>query len=181
MAQKLITFHYTLTDADDTVIESSQGRDPISFIEGFGMIVPGLEKEVIHFAEGDKKRVEVKAEEAYGLIDFSKYVQVPKESLPKDDIQVGDVFRSNNSPFPFTVKQVHETHVVLDANHPLAGEDLIFDVEIMESREATDEEMQGLREQIEAMQRQVAEGAEGADGGPQGPENPEGGPNTAQA
>lgn len=159
MAQKLISFHYTLSDSDESVLESSQGRDPITFIEGFGMIVPGLEKEVIHFAQGDKKRVEVKAEEAYGLIDFSKYVQVPKEQLPKEDIKEGDVFRSNNSPFPFTVKQVHETHVVLDANHPLAGEDLTFDVEIIESREATEEEISGLKQQIEEMQRQMAEGA----------------------
>ncbi len=151
MSQKVITFHYTLTDSDGVVIESSLNRDPVTFMTSVGMIVPGLEKEIIHFAEGDKRRVEVKAEEAYGLIDFNKFVQVPREALPKPDIAVGDVFSSNAAPTPFTVKQVNDTHVVLDGNHPLAGEDLTFDVELVESREATPEEIAQLEEQLAKM------------------------------
>ena len=151
MSQKVITFHYSLTDADGVALETSQGRDPVSFMSGVGMIVPGLEKEILTFSAGDKRRVEVKAEEGYGLIDFAKFVQVPREALPKPDVQVGDVFQSSAAPTPFTVKQVTETHVVLDGNHPLAGEDLVFDVEVIESREATQDEIDELQQQLAQM------------------------------
>lgn len=154
MSQQVISFHYSLTDADGVVIESSQGRDPVSFISGMGMIVPGLEREIINYTVGQKGHVEVKAEDGYGLIDFSKYVQVPRESLPKQDIKEGDMFQSNQSPLPFTVKQITETHVVLDGNHPLAGEDLIFDVEILEIRDASEQELQQLQEMMSGAQPQ---------------------------
>ena len=153
MSQQVISFHYSLTDADGVVIESSKDRDPVSFISGMGMIVPGLEKEIINYTVGQKGHVEVKAEEGYGLIDFAKYVQVPRESLPKQDIKVGDMFQSNQSPLPFTVKQITETHVVLDGNHPLAGEDLVFDVEILEIRDASEQELQQLQEMMSGAQQ----------------------------
>jgi len=154
MSHKVISFHYTLTDTDGVVIESSHERDPVSFMTEMGMIVPGLEQEIVNYAVGQKGRVEVKAEDGYGLIDFAKYVQVPRDALPKPDIKVGDMFQSNQSPLPFTVKEVTETHVVLDGNHPLAGEDLVFDVEILESREASEQELEQLKEMVEKAQQQ---------------------------
>lgn len=154
MSQKVISFHYTLTDVDGVTLESSfNGGEPITFLTGVGMIVPGLEKEIVNFAVGEKRRVEVPAEEAYGLIDFTKYVQVPREALQKPDIKEGDVFRSNASPEPFTVKQVREDHVILDSNHPLAGEDLVFDVEVTGNRDATQEEIAELQEHLANMAR----------------------------
>lgn len=169
MSQKVISFHYTLTDVDGVTLESSHnGGEPITFLTGFGMIVPGLEKAIVDFTVGEKQRVEVKAEEAYGLIDFNKYVQVPREALQKPDIKEGDVFRSNQSPTPFTVKQVHEAYVILDGNHPLAGEDLVFDVEVTGSRDATDEEIAGLKEQM----AQMAKGVPPQDVPPQEGEEP---------
>ena len=154
MSQKIISFHYTLTDTDGVVVESSQGRDPVSFMTEMGMIVPGLERELIHYTTGQKGRVEVKAEDAYGLIDFAKYVQVPLEALPRQEIKVGDMFQSNQSPVPFTVKEVAEAHVILDGNHPLAGEDLVFDVEVLEVRDASAQELQQLQEMMQAAQQQ---------------------------
>jgi len=154
MSHQIISFHYTLTDTDGVVVETSQGRDPVSFMTEMGMIVPGLEREIVHYTAGQKGRVEVKAEEGYGLIDFAKYVQVPREALPKQDIKPGDMFQSNQSPLPFTVKEVTETHVVLDGNHPLAGEDLVFDVEILEIREASEQELQELQEMMQQQQQQ---------------------------
>ena len=148
MSQKVITFHYSLTDADGVEIETSRVRDPITFMSGVGMIVPGLEKEIVNFEVGDKRRVEVKAEEAYGLIDFGKFVQVPLEALSKPDLKVGDVFQSSAAPTPFVVKELTATHAVLDGNHPLAGDDLVFDVEVIETREATAEEIEEVRQQI---------------------------------
>ncbi len=164
MSHKVISFHYTLTDSDGVVLESSLNRDPVTFMAGVGMIVPGLEKEIVHFAQGEKRRVEVKAEEGYGLIDFGKFVQVPREALSKPDVKEGDIFQSNAAPTPFTVKQVTETHVVLDGNHPLAGEDLTFDVEVTENRDATEEE-------IAEIQQQIAN-AKAAAGAPPPPEAP---------
>ena len=154
MSHQIISFHYTLTDSDGVTVESSQGRDPISFMTGMGMIVPGLEREIVHYTAGQKGRVEVKAEEAYGLIDFAKYVKVPREALPKQDIKVGDMFQSNQSPVPFTVKEVEEAHVILDGNHPLAGEDLVFDVEVLEVRDASEQELQQLQEMMQAAMQQ---------------------------
>ncbi len=148
MSHQVISFHYTLTDSDGVVLESSLERDPVAFVTGVGMIVPGLEKEIVNFPVGEKRRVEVPAEEGYGLIDFTKFIQVPREQLPKQDIKVGDVFQSSNAPNPFTIKQVTETHVVMDGNHPLAGEDLCFDVAVTESRPATEEEIAELQQQM---------------------------------
>jgi len=152
MAHQIITFHYTLNDSDGVVIESSRERDPITFMTGMGMIVPGLEKEIVTYTVGQKGRVEVAAEDGYGLIDFGKYVEVPREALPKQDIKEGDMFQSNQSPMPFRVKEVLESHVILDGNHPLAGEDLIFDVEILEIRDASEQELQELQEMINGTQ-----------------------------
>jgi len=171
MSHKIISFHYTLTDTDGVQVESSQGRDPVSFMSEMGMIVPGLEREIVNYVVGQKGHVEVKAEEGYGLIDFAKYVQVPLEALPKQDIKVGDVFQSSQGPMPFTVKQVTETHVVLDGNHPLAGEDLIFDVEVIEVRDASEQELQQLQEMMAGAQQQQQQQQAGE--APQSPETPE--------
>lgn len=156
MSHQIISFNYTLTDSDGVVIETSlaEGRDPVTFMTGMGMIVPGLEREIVSYTVGQKERVEVKAEDGYGLIDFSKYVQVPLEALPKQDIKVGDMFQSNQSPLPFTVKEITDTHVVLDGNHPLAGEDLVFDVEILEVRDASEQELEQIQQMIAGMQQQ---------------------------
>ena len=154
MSSKVITFHYTLSDIDGAVIESSREKAPVSFLSGVGMIVPGLEREIINYTAGQKGRVEVKAEDAYGLIDFNKRVQAPREALPKEDIQIGDMFQSDQSPFPFIVKEVTETHVMMDGNHPLAGEDLVFDVEVVETRDATEQELQEFQKMLQAAQQQ---------------------------
>ena len=156
MSQKVITFHYTLADADGNTVESSQGRNPITFMSGMNMIVPGLERVIVDYATGQKGRVEVKAEDGYGLIDFGKYVQVPREALPKEDVKAGDMFQSNQAPYPFTVKEVTPTHVVLDGNHPLAGEDLFFEVEVLETREASEQELSELQDMIAQAQARLA-------------------------
>lgn len=155
MSKKVIRFHYKLSDADGVLLESSEGREPVKFMVGLGMIVPGLEKEIVNFAVGEKRRVEVKAEEAYGLIDFNRYVRVPRAALPKEDLAVGDVFQSNASPLPFTVKAIEDDFVVLDGNHPLAGEDLTFDVEIVEHRDATEQEIADVEAQLAAIRAQM--------------------------
>jgi FKBP-type peptidyl-prolyl cis-trans isomerase SlyD len=144
MTQKVIGFHYTLKDSEGTTIDSSVGSTPLLFLEGSGMIIPGLEKDLLAMNVGDKKNIEVKADDAYGQKRDDMIITVEKSQFPEGtEINPGDQFRVNQDPNmpPFTVLSVEDEKVTLDGNHPLAGIDLFFDVEITESRDATEEEI----------------------------------------
>lgn len=143
MSQKIISFHYTLTDVDGKILDSSAGSEPLTFLEGVGQIIPGLEAELGGMKVGDKKHINVKAKDAYGEKDPDNIVEVPLDQMPTRSIKAGDRFRAgqdSHSPV-VTALKVTATHVTLDGNHPLAGMDLAFDVEITEIREATKEEL----------------------------------------
>jgi FKBP-type peptidyl-prolyl cis-trans isomerase SlyD len=140
MKPKVISFHYTLTDPTGETLDSSVGKPPLTFMQGVGQIIPGLEAEIGKMKVGDKKKIEVKAGQAYGERDPQAVIEVPIEKMPKQEIHVGEQFRAAQHPTPLTVTKVTATHVTLDANHPLAGMDLTFDVEVTEIRNATDEE-----------------------------------------
>ena len=139
----VISFHYTLTNSSGKVLDSSQGQEPLSYIEGARQIIPGLERQLTGLKKGDKKRVAVPAAEAYGLRDDSKVLKVPREALPSKEVKVGDRFMGGKEPHApmFVVTELGLTEVTLDGNHPLAGVDLTFDVELTGSREATMEEI----------------------------------------
>jgi FKBP-type peptidyl-prolyl cis-trans isomerase SlyD len=142
---KVVSFHYTLKDTAGNVLESSFGDQPLQYLEGFGQIIPGLEGALHGLKKGDKKSVDVKAEDAYGPVEEDLLVQVPRDQIPKTDVVVGDRFHAdsgNGMGQVVVVTAVTETHVTVDGNHPLAGQDLHFDVEIIEVRDATDEEME---------------------------------------
>ncbi len=141
MSTKVISFHYTLTGSDGGVIDSSDGHPPLSFLAGKSQIIPGLEEVIVTLDAGDKRTVEVKAADAYGLADPEKLFEVPIEKMPKQSIEVGDQFSTRGQSQPLTVTKVTDTHVTLDANHPLAGMDLTFAVEVTEIRDATEEEI----------------------------------------
>lgn len=144
MTQQVIGFHYTLKDKDGNLIDSSEGQSPLLYLEGSGQIIPGLEKELTVLAVGDKKNVEIKASDAYGEVIEDLRITVQKSQFPEDkDITVGDQFQVNNEPNApvFTVISIEGDDVNIDGNHPMAGHDLFFDVEITEKREATKEEL----------------------------------------
>ncbi len=143
MKARVISFHYTLTNAEGKKLDSSVGQTPLSYLEGAHQIIPGLEKEIKPLKVKDKKKIKVTPEEAYGLRDERFVVQVPRENLPKKDLKVGDQFQVANDPSgrPLLVTQLTDTHATLDANHPLAGVELTFDIEMIDIREATDEEL----------------------------------------
>jgi len=143
MKQRMISFHYTLTNGAGQTLDSSAGREPLSFLEGAGQIIPGLESQLGKLKSGDKKRVQVAAKDAYGDSDPEMIVEVPRDKLPKKEVKLGDTFRTSNHPTPLKVTKVTPTHVTLDANHPLAGQDLTFDIEVTGMREATEEEIAG--------------------------------------
>lgn len=140
---RVVGIHYTLTDETGAVIDSSRGGEPLVYLEGAGNIIPGLERALLLLDVGATRQVKVPAAEAYGEKRNEMIIEVPKSQFPTDiQLKVGDRFRGgpdHHSPL-FTVIAIGEK-VTLDGNHPLAGKDLSFDVEITSIRSATDEEM----------------------------------------
>lgn len=143
MTHRVISFHYTLTNPQGEKLDSSIGHAPLTYLEGVGQIIPGLEKELQNLKVSDKKKITVPASEAYGLREEKYVVSVPRDKFPEGEISVGDQFQPGEDPnaHPFTVTEISDSHVTLDANHPLAGVDLTFDVEVITIREATAEEL----------------------------------------
>lgn len=144
MTQQVISFHYTLKDKEGTTMDSSEGSSPLLFLEGSGQIIPGLEKEILALNVGDKKSVEIKAVEAYGEVIEDLKITVQKSQFPPDaELKIGDQFQVNeeeNAPI-FTVISMEGEDINIDGNHPMAGQDLFFDVELTEKRAATADEM----------------------------------------
>ena len=123
-------FDYTLT-VDGKVADTSAGRGPLEYTHGAGMIIPGLEKELLGMKVGDKKTVTVKPEEGYGLVLQEAIKRVPKEAISNaNELKVGDMVGASNGGHTFRalVKEIVEKEITLDFNHPLAGKELVFDV-----------------------------------------------------
>lgn len=141
---KVVSMHYTLKNGDGEVIDSSAGKDPLAFIHGLGMIIPGLEKELDGKTTGDKLNVEVEPAEAYGDRDDNLIQKVPREQFEgAGDIQKGMQFQveTQMGPLVVVVVDVDDKEVTIDGNHPLAGVKLFFEVEVTEVRDATPEEL----------------------------------------
>ncbi len=137
------SFHYTLTDSDGKVLDSSEGREPLAYLHGAGNIIPGLERQLLGKTVGDKLNVSVPAAEAYGERDERMIQELPASMFSGvDKIEVGMEFHAQTEQGlqVVSVAAVDGDTVTVDGNHPLAGVDLTFDVEITEVREATAEE-----------------------------------------
>ncbi len=131
-----VRLHYTGTLEDGTTFDSSAGRDPLQFTVGSGEIIPGLDREIAGMAVGDTKQVTVPAEDAYGAHDPDRQQVVPRDQIP-DNIPTEpgtqlQLQTPDGQAVPVVVTERTETEVTLDANHPLAGKALIFDVELVE-------------------------------------------------
>lgn len=140
--QRVLSFNYTLKDTQgQTLDESSDG--PLTFLTGIGQIIPKLEDELTGMLIGQKKVVNLKAAEAYGEPDPKMVMEVPKKDLQHLKIEVGAFLQLNLGQQMKVVRiaEIGEDNVKLDGNHPLAGVDLVFDVEMVESRIATAEEI----------------------------------------
>jgi len=142
---KVVELHYAVSDTDDTLIDSSYDHSPLSIIQGTGYLIPGLEDALTDHVVGDKFEVEVSAENAYGD-RHDEFVQtVPKSMFESvEDLAVGSQLRATTDDGEQTVIviDVTEDEITVDGNHPLAGIDLKFDVEILEVRDATEDELQ---------------------------------------
>src|ERR1043166_4273205 len=141
---KVMSFHYTLTDPSGKTIDSSAGGEPLSFMVGNGQIIPALEVELQKLKIGEKKKVQLKAAQAYGIRDPKKVTEVPVAKMPKQKLKVGDRFRTSHDADAdiVTVTKITSSHVTLDANHALAGIDRTFAVEVTGIRDATKEEIE---------------------------------------
>jgi FKBP-type peptidyl-prolyl cis-trans isomerase 2 len=129
-----VHYHGRLTDG--TTFDSSEGREPLEFKVGSGQVIKGFDSGVTGMQVGEKKTIEIPVTEAYGPKDENMVVQFPKANFPEDlNPEVGMQLNMTNGSgqvIPVVITEVAEDNVVLDANHPLAGEDLIFDIEVVE-------------------------------------------------
>ncbi|WP_329740788.1 peptidylprolyl isomerase [Dyella sp. A6] len=138
------SFHYTLTDDAGQVVDSSAGREPLPYMHGQGQIVPGLEKAMEGHQVGDKFNVDVAPAEGYGEHQPELIQAVPRSAFQGvDNIQPGMQFQGQGPQgvFNVTVTKVEDETVHIDGNHPLAGKTLHFAIEVVEVREATEEEL----------------------------------------
>lgn len=131
-----VKVHYTGRLHDGTTFDSSNGREPLQFKVGEGMVIKGFDNALIGMAVGDTKTVEIPVAEAYGAPNPDMIMEFPKEQFPTDmEPAVGaQLFLSDNmgNNIPAVIVEVKEESVVIDANHMLAGKDLIFDLELVE-------------------------------------------------
>jgi FKBP-type peptidyl-prolyl cis-trans isomerase SlyD len=137
---KVVGFSYILTNSSGEVLDKSD--TPLEYLHGWQNIIPGLEKELTGMQIGQKKSVVVPPEEAYGEVQESMKIKVPKSELESDELVVGMQFESQTKDGVtiFTVQEIFESEVLLDGNHPLAGETLHFSVEIASIRDSSKEE-----------------------------------------
>ena len=146
-------FHFTLRDLEGRVLDTSVGGEPVAYVEGAAQIIPGLESQLRDEPAGKKFRVQVPAADAYGERDPDQVQKVKRAALPVEGpLKAGDTFRAGDDAHAavVTVVAVDGDEITLDANHPLAGVSLIFDIEIMEARLATDTEIQAARSEAAA-------------------------------
>lgn len=130
-----VSIHYTGTLADGSVFDSSEGRDPLQFEVGSGQIIPGLDKALPGMTVGEKKQVDVPADEAYGQPMDEARQSIPRDQIPADiPLELGTRLQmqtADGQAVPVVVTELSDESVTLDANHPLAGQDLTFNIELV--------------------------------------------------
>lgn len=141
---RVVSIDYTLRDNNGNLIDSSEGSDPLEYLHGNGNIIPGLEKELAGKKAGDKLICSIAAADAYGERDDSLIFKVNKSEFEGADVEVGMQFEAHGEDGAqiVTVVGIEGDEVTIDANHPLAGETLNFDVKVVDVREATPEELE---------------------------------------
>jgi FKBP-type peptidyl-prolyl cis-trans isomerase SlyD len=141
---RVVTMHYTLRDESGSTVESSRGKDPLTFLHGYGQIIPGLERALDGNEAGHATTVTVAPRDAYGERDPRAVIRAERASFPKGMTIAPGVEVAAETPdgeLSFVIVSIEGDEVVLDANHPMAGKTLTFDVEVLGVRAATAEEI----------------------------------------
>ena len=142
---KVVTMNFTLTDDTGNVIDSTDTGQPFSYISGSGMVLPKLEEVVSGMIIGTKKQLKLEAKDGYGVYNDDAVQSVGKENFPEDFIlEAGMEYMASNPDgvqMPFIIINVEDETVTVDFNHPLAGKNLHFDIELLDVRNATAEEL----------------------------------------
>ncbi len=141
----VVSIDYTLTDSNGVIIDTSDGRQPLTYLHGVGSLIPGMENALTGKTVGEKFKVTVEPEEAYGQRDESLLRVIAAEELKGiPDLKVGTQLQADTEAGPkvFTVIKIEGDKVGIDGNHPLAGVTLNFDLDVKEVREATAEEVE---------------------------------------
>jgi FKBP-type peptidyl-prolyl cis-trans isomerase SlyD len=139
----VVAIHYTLTNNEGTVLDSSNGRGPLNFIHGLGHLIPGMEEGLSGKEVGNKFQLKVSPEKGYGIYQNEMVQEVPVSAFAGQEINVGMQFEAGTSEqrFLVTIKAIDAETVTVDGNHPLAGVELNFDIEVLEIRNATEDEL----------------------------------------
>lgn len=131
-----VKVHYTGKLENGQIFDSSLEREPLEITLGQGMLIPGFEKGILSMKVNEKKTINIPKEHAYGEVQEELLQPVPKENLPqeiKPEVGMGLISKNpDGSERQLRIAEVNEDHIVVDANHPLAGQDLIFDLELIE-------------------------------------------------
>ncbi|HZN54155.1 MAG TPA: peptidylprolyl isomerase [Candidatus Polarisedimenticolaceae bacterium] len=141
---RVVRMHYTLRDERGATVESSVGHEPLAYLHGYGQIIPGLERALDGSEAGLRTSFTIPPKDAYGEKDPAAVIRAPREDFPDHiTLEPGAELQADtpDGPVTFTVVSVDERHAVLDGNHPLAGQTLTFDVEVVDVRAATAEEV----------------------------------------
>lgn len=141
----VVSIHYTLTNKAGEKLDSSVGSEPLSYLHGAGNIIPGLENALSNSSVGDKLTITIEPTDAYGERNEQQIQTVSKDMFQGiDKVEVGMQFQadSNNGPAIVTITKIDGDNITIDGNHPLAGEQLTFDVEVMDIRPATETEIE---------------------------------------
>lgn len=141
---KVVSIDYTLKDDDGNIVDTSDGAEPLVYLHGASNIIPGLESELVGKAVGEELSVRVPPEQGYGVRDDAKKQAVPKAMFGDEEIKVGAQYHAagpDGQHLTVTVIDVGDEEITVDANHPLAGFHLNFDVKVVDIREATQEEI----------------------------------------
>lgn len=144
----VVKIHYTLHDAEGNQLDSSEGKDPLQYIHGKGMLISGLEAMLEGKEPGAKFKAVIEPKDAYGEYNEKMVVEVPRNQFEADTpVEVGMQFQASTEDGQVCIVRVIEVSddkVKVDANHELAGKQLTFDVEVVDVREATEEELSGM-------------------------------------
>jgi len=143
MSNQVISFDYVLTTQGGKVVDASVKGKPLIFITDRGQIIPGLETILLAMEASEKKTVTIEAKDAYGDHNERLIYKVDRAKLPAPQIKVGDMFEVGQGGHfsPVTITAINGDEITLDANHPLAGEDLTFALQVVSKRPATQEEL----------------------------------------